>query len=215
MLDIDSIRKDFPILEKKIRGKPLCYLDNGASAQKPKVVIEAVKNGYEYEYANVHRGLHFLSNIATEKFEAVRGKVQNFLGAKSENEIIFTSGSTEGINLVAYAWAQYNLKKNDEILLSLAEHHSNIVPWHFLREKIGVILKWVEPQEDGSISADDVINSISENTKLIAITQMSNVLGSIVDVKKICMSAQKKQIITLVDGSQSVVHMPVNVSEIC
>mgnify|MGYP001156963726 FL=1 len=215
MLDIDTIRKDFPILEKKIRGKPLCYLDNGASAQKPQVVIEAVKNGYEDEYANVHRGLHFLSNLATEKFEAVRGKIQNFLGAKSENEIIFTSGSTEGINLVAYAWAQYNLKKNDEILLSLAEHHSNIVPWHFLREKIGVNLRWIEPKEDGSISADDVINSISENTKLIAITQMSNVLGSIVDVKKICMSAQKKQIVTLVDGSQSVVHMPVNVSDIC
>ena len=111
MLDIDKIRKDFPILEKKIRGKPLCYLDNGASAQKPQVVIEAVKNGYEDEYANVHRGLHFLSNLATEKFEAVRGKIKNFLGAKSENEIIFTSGSTEGINLVAYAWAQYNLKK--------------------------------------------------------------------------------------------------------
>ena len=137
----------------------------------------------------------------------MRGKTQKFLGAKSENEIIFTSGSTEGINLVAYAWAQYNLKKNDEILLSIAEHHSNIVPWHFLREKIGVNLKWVEPQEDGSISADDVINSISDNTKLIAITQMSNVLGSIVDVKKICTSAQKKRITTLVDGSQSVVHM--------
>ena len=163
MLDIDKIRKDFPILEKKIRGKPLCYLDNGASAQKPQVVIEAVKNGYEDEYANVHRGLHFLSNLATEKFEAVRGKIQNFLGAESENEIIFTSGSTEGINLVAYAWAQYNLKKNDEILLSIAEHHSNIVPWHFLREKIGVNLKWVEPQEDGSISADDVINSMYDN----------------------------------------------------
>ena len=130
-------------------------------------------------------------------------------------KLFLLQGQQKESNLVAYAWAQYNLKKNDEILLSLAEHHSNIVPWHFLREKLGVHLKWVEPKEDGSISADDVINSISENTKLIAITQMSNVLGSIVDVKKICMSAQKKQIITLVDGSQSVVHMPVNVSDIC
>ena len=127
MLDIISIRKEFPILEKKIRGMPLSYLDNGASAQKPKVVIDAIRKGYESEYANVHRGLHFLSNLATDKFESVRDKIKNFLGAGDEKEIVFTSGSTEGINLVAYAWAQNNLKKDDEILLSIAEHHSNIV----------------------------------------------------------------------------------------
>ena len=213
MFDINSVRKEFPILQKKIRGKPLSYLDNGASAQKPKVVIEAIKIGYESEYANVHRGLHFLSNLATEKFECVRDKVKNFLGADDEKEIVFTKGSTEGINLVANAWAQNNLKEGDEILLSLAEHHSNIVPWHFLRKKIGVKLNWILPQKDGSIIADDIINSIGKNTKLICITQMSNVLGSIVDVKKICKVAAEKKIATLVDGSQSVVHMPVNVSE--
>ena len=215
MYDIDLIRKEFPILEKKIRGKPLCYLDNGASAQKPKIVIDTIKNGYEDEYANVHRGLHFLSNLATEKFEAVRNKVKKFLGAEHENEIVFTSGTTEAINLVAHAWGQHNLKKDDEILLSIAEHHSNIVPWHFLREKLGVKLRWIDTREDGSINADDVLNSVGENTKLIAITQMSNVLGSIVDVKKICKSAKKNQITTLIDGSQSVVHMSVDVSDLC
>ena len=197
MLDIISIRKEFPILEKKIRGRALSYLDNGASAQKPKIVIDTIKKGYESEYANVHRGLHFLSNLATDKFESVRDKIKNFLGAENEKEIIFTSGSTEGINLVAYAWAQNNLKRDDEILLSIAEHHSNIVPWHFLREKIGIKLKWIEPREDGSINADDVINLIGSKTKLITITHMSNVLGSIVDVKKICNIAKKKKIITL------------------
>ena len=215
MFDVFSIRKEFPILEKKIRGKPLSYLDNGASAQKPKIVIDAVKNGYESEYSNVHRGLHYLSNLATDNFESVRNKIKNFLGANNDNEIIFTSGSTEGINLVAYSWARNMLKRNDEILLSIAEHHSNIVPWHFLREKMGIKLKWIYTREDGTISADDVINSISSETKLIAITQMSNVLGSVVDVKKICKVANKKNIATLIDGSQSVVHMPVNVSDLC
>ncbi len=214
MFDILSVRKEFPILQKKIRGKPLSYLDNGATAQKPKMVIDAIKKGYESEYANVHRGLHFLSNLATDKFEAVRDKIKNFLGAKDEKEIIFTSGSTEGINLVAYAWALNNLKKGDEILLSIAEHHSNIVPWHFIREKIGVKLNWIAPKEDGSLIADDVINSINEKTKLITITHMSNVLGSIFDIKKICTKAREKNVITLVDGSQSVVHMPINVSEL-
>ena len=142
-------------------------------------------------------------------------QIKKFLGAKDDKEIIFTSGSTEGINLVAYSWALYNLKKGDEILLSIAEHHSNIVPWHFIREKIGVKLKWIEPREDGSINADDVIDSIGTDTKLITITHMSNVLGSVVDVKKICKIARNKQIVTLIDGSQSIVHMPINVSELC
>ena len=214
MLDIISIRKEFPILEKKIRGMPLSYLDNGASAQKPKVVIDAIRKGYESEYANVHRGLHFLSNLATDKFESVRDKIKNFLGAGDEKEIVFTSGSTEGINLVAYAWAQNNLKKDDEILLSIAEHHSNIVPWHFLREKIGVKLIWIEPRDDGSIHADDVIKSIGPKTKFISITHMSNVLGSVIDVKKICKVAKSKQIVTLIDGSQSAVHMPIDVTDL-
>ena len=214
MLDIISIRKEFPILEKKIRGMPLSYLDNGASAQKPKVVIDAIRKGYESEYANVHRGLHFLSNLATDKFESVRDKIKNFLGAGDEKEIVFTSGSTEGINLVAYAWAQNNLKKDDEILLSIAEHHSNIVPWHFLREKIGVKLIWIEPRDDGAIHADDVIKSIGPKTKFISITHMSNVLGSVIDVKKICKVAKSKQIVTLIDGSQSAVHMPIDVTDL-
>ena len=214
MFDCLSVRKEFPILNTKIRGNPLCYLDSGASAQKPKSVIEAITKGYEIEYSNVHRGLHYLSNLATEKFESVRGKIQMFLGAKSEEEIVFTSGSTEGLNLIAYAWGENNLIKGDQIILSVAEHHSNIIPWHFLRERIGVVIKWVEPRADGSIVASDIISAMNEKTKIVSITQMSNVLGSIVDVKSVCEAASRRKIISIIDGSQSVVHLPVNVQEI-
>ena len=214
MLDITSVRKEFPILNTRIRGEPLVYLDNGASAQKPKCVIEAVTKGYEFEYSNVHRGLHYLSNLATEKFEAVREKIQRFINARSPEEIVFTSGATEGLNLISYAWAENNLVEGDQIILSLAEHHSNIIPWHFLRERIGVSLKWVEPRPDGALLAEDFISAMDEKTKLISVTQMSNVLGSIVDVKKICAAAQSKNIISVIDGSQAAVHLPVNVQEI-
>ena len=214
MYDVTEIRKDFPILSRKVHGKPLVYLDNGASSQKPQAVIDAVTRGYAEEYANVHRGLHFLSNLATDKYEAVRGKIRNFLNASSEEEILFTTGSTHGINLVSYGWGVPNLKAGDEILLSAMEHHANIVPWHFLRERMGVVLKWVEPAADGSLDAQVVIDAITDKTKLIAITHMSNVLGTVVDVKTICHAAREKGIATCIDGSQSTVHMPVNVADI-
>ena len=143
MYDVNAIRADFPILSREVNGKPLVYLDNGASAQKPRVVIEAMNRAYEMEYANVHRGLHYLSNLATDRYEAVRGIVARFLGAPDPEEIVFTTGTTEGINLVSYAWAAPRMGAGDEIVLSVLEHHANIVPWHFLRERQGVVLKWV------------------------------------------------------------------------
>ncbi len=214
MFDVDEIRKEFPILEKKIHGKQLCYLDNGASAQKPRKVLEAIYQSYSSEYANVHRGLHYLSNTTTDNFESVREKIRKFLGAEFEEEIIFTSGSTEGLNLISYAWGRQNLIEGDEIILSVMEHHANIVPWHFLRESIGVELKWVEPGESGTIEPEDVYQMISSKTKLIALTHMSNVLGSVLDVKTICNSDRTKGIPVLVDGSQAAVHMDVNVKDI-
>ena len=214
MYNIEKIRGDFPILSREVNGKPLVYLDNGASAQKPQAVIDAVTKGYAEEYANVHRGLHYLSNLATEKYEAVRGKVARFLNAGSEEEILFNSGTTEGINLVAYSWAMQNLKAGDQILLSTLEHHANIVPWHFLRERMGVELLWVDPEADGSLPVEKIINSISSKVKLIAVTQMSNVLGTVVDVKAICSAVRDQGIAVMVDGSQAAVHAPVDVQDI-
>jgi len=192
MYNVDEIRDEFPILSREVNGKPLCYLDNGASAQKPQQVIDAVHKAYSEEYANVHRGLHYLSNLATDKYEAVRVKLKYFLNSEFEDEIIFTSGSTEGLNLISYGWALNNLKAGDEIVLSVLEHHANIVPWYFLKEKLGVSLLWVEPLKDGSLPANVIINAITSKTKMIAITQMSNVLGSIVEVEKVCKFAQQK-----------------------
>ncbi len=214
MYDVSEVRKDFPILSRTVHGKPLVYLDNGASSQKPQAVIDAVTRGYAEEYANVHRGLHFLSNLATDKYEAVRGTIKRFLNAPSEEEVLFTTGSTHGLNLVSYGWGVENLKAGDEILLSVMEHHANIIPWHFLRERYGVVLKWVEPAADGSLSAESVIEAITDKTKLIAITHMSNVLGTVVDVKTICTAARARGIATCIDGSQATVHMPVDVSDI-
>ncbi|THH38555.1 cysteine desulfurase [Aliishimia ponticola] len=214
MYDVAEIRADFPILSRQVNGKPLVYLDNGASAQKPQVVIDAVTRGYAEEYANVHRGLHFLSNLATDKYEAVRGTVARFLGAESEEEIIFNSGTTEGINMVAYAWAMPRLQAGDEIVLSVMEHHANIVPWHFLRERQGVVLKWVDVGPDGALDPQAVIDAIGPKTKLVAITHMSNVLGTVVDVKPIVAAARARGVAVLVDGSQAAVHMPVNVADI-
>jgi cysteine desulfurase/selenocysteine lyase len=214
MYDVQKIRADFPILSREVNGKPLVYLDNGASAQKPQVVINATTRGYAEEYANVHRGLHFLSNLATEKYEAVRGTIQKFLNAKHEDEIIFNSGTTEGINMVSYGWGIPNLKAGDEIILSVMEHHANIVPWHFLRERMGVVLKWVDTDVNGDLDPQAVIDAISDKTKLIAITHMSNVLGTVVDVKTICAAAHEKGVRVLVDGSQATVHMPVDIQDI-
>ena len=214
MFDLKKIRNDFPILKREVHGKPLIYLDNGASAQKPNCVIEAVTNTYSNEYSNVHRGLHYLSNVTTEKYEGVRETVRKFLGASKQEEILLNSGTTEGINTISYGWAAPRLKAGDEIILSVMEHHANIVPWHFLRERQGVVLKWVEPEPNGQFDHTKLLNKITSRTKLIAITQMSNVLGSVVDVKAICDSVKKSGIAVLVDGSQSAVHMPVNVQDI-
>ncbi len=214
MYNVAEVRKDFPILLREVNGKPLVYLDNGASAQKPQVVIDAVTKGYAEEYANVHRGLHYLSNLATDKYEAVRGKVAKFLNAPSEDEIVFTSGTTEGINLVAYGWAMPRMQAGDEIVLSVMEHHANIVPWHFLRERQGVVLKWVDVDANGALDPQAVIDAIGPKTKLVAISHLSNVLGTKVDVKSITEAAHVKGAAVLVDGSQAAVHGPVDVADI-
>ncbi|WP_283967768.1 cysteine desulfurase [Tritonibacter sp. AK171] len=214
MYDVEKIRSDFPILSREVNGKPLTYLDNGASAQKPQVVIDAVTKAYAEEYANVHRGLHYLSNLATEKYEGVRGIIAKFLNAADEDHIVLNSGTTEGINLVAYSWAMPRMEAGDEIILSVMEHHANIVPWHFLRERQGVVLKWVDTEADGSLDPQKVLDAITPKTKLIAITQCSNVLGTVVDVKSITSGAHDKGVPVLVDGSQGAVHMPVDVQDL-
>ena len=212
--DVAAVRADFPILSREVNGKPLVYFDNGASAQKPNVVIDAINTAYAHEYANVHRGLHYLSNVATEKYEGVRGIIARFLGAQDENTIVLNSGTTEGINTVAYGWAMENMGAGDEIILSVMEHHANIVPWHFLRERMGVKLVWVDVDSNGDLDPQKVLDAITPRTKLIAITHLSNVLGTVVDVKTICHAARERGVATLIDGSQSAVHMPVNVEDL-
>ena len=214
MYDVARIRADFPILGREVNGKPLVYLDNGASAQKPRVVIDAMTRAFEHEHANVHRGLHYLSNLATDKYEAVRGIVARFLGAPDPDQIVFTSGATEAINLVSYAWAAPRFQPGDEIVLSVLEHHANIVPWHFLRERQGAVLKWVEPEADGSLDPQKLIAAIGPRTRLVAVTQMSNVTGARVDVAAICGQARQLGVPVLVDGSQGAVHGPVSVADI-
>ncbi|WP_373352970.1 cysteine desulfurase [Pseudoroseicyclus sp. CXY001] len=212
--DIARVRADFPILSREVNGHPLTYLDNGASAQKPRVVIDAMTRLYEQDYSNVHRGLHTLSNISTEKYEGTRGIIARFLGAPDEDEIVFTTGTTHGINMVASSWAAPRLEAGDEIVLSIMEHHANIVPWHFLRERQGVVLKWVETDATGALDPEAVLAACGPRTKLIAVTHLSNVTGTVVDVAAISAGAREKGIPVLVDGSQSAVHMPVNVAEI-
>ena len=214
MYDVQKIREDFPILSREINGKPLVYLDNGASAQKPQIVIDAINRAYAEEYSNVHRGLHTLSNISTERYEAVRSTIAHFLNAQDENSIIMNSGTTEGINMVAYSWAMPRFEPGDEIVLSVMEHHANIVPWHFLRERQGAVLKWVDVDAEGALDPQAVIDAIGPKTRLVAITQTSNVLGTVVDVKSICAAAREKGVAVLVDGSQGSVHMPVDVQDI-
>ena len=212
--DVEAIRRDFPILSREIYGKPLVYLDNSASAQKPQMVIDAVAHAYANEYANVHRGLHFLSNAATDAYEAAREKVRRFLNAPSVDNIIFTKSSTEAINTVAYGYGMPKLGEGDEIVLSIMEHHSNIVPWHFIRERQGAKLVWAPVDDEGAFHVEDFVKCLTDRTKLIAITQMSNALGTIVPVKEICRIARERGIPVLVDGSQGAVHMPVDVQDI-
>ncbi|WP_334064196.1 cysteine desulfurase [Limimaricola cinnabarinus] len=214
MYDVEEIRAQFPILSRRIGKAPLVYLDNGASAQKPQVVIDAITRGYAEEYSNVHRGLHTLSTISTERYEGTRDVVRKFLNAASQEEIILNTGTTEGINMVAYGWAMPRMEPGDEIVLSIMEHHANIVPWHFLRERQGVVIKWVDVDANGDLDPQAVIDAIGPKTKLVAVTHMSNVLGTVVDVKAICAGARDKGVPVLVDGSQAAVHQPVDVADI-
>ena len=212
--DIAKIRADFPILAREVYGKPLVYLDNAASAQKPQAVLDAMTNALGYEYANVHRGLHYLSNTATQNFEDARESVRKFLNAPSVDEIIFTRNATEAINLVAQSFGGMVLGEGDEVVLSIMEHHSNIVPWHFHREHKGAVLKWAPIDEEGNFLMDEFEKRLTSRTKIIAITQMSNALGTIVPVKEIVKLAHARGIPVLVDGSQSSVHMEVDVQAI-
>src|ERR1700744_4916189 len=212
--DVNRIRADFPILAMQIYGKPLVYLDNAASAQKPQAVLDRINHAYEAEYANVHRGLHFLANAATEAYEGARDKIRAFLNAERREEIIFTRNATEAINLVAYTFGKERIKEGDEIILSIMEHHSNIVPWHFLRERQGAVIKWAPVDDEGNFRVDEFEKLLTDRTKLVAITQMSNALGTVVPVKDVVKLAHARGIPVLVDGSQAAVHMAIDVQDI-
>jgi cysteine desulfurase / selenocysteine lyase len=212
--DVELIRKDFPILSRTVYGKPLVYLDNGASAQKPQVVIDVMVNSLTHEYANVHRGLHFLSNAATDAYENAREITRRFLNAGKIEEVIFTKSTTEAINTVAYGWGMPNIGADDEIVLSIMEHHSNIVPWHFIRERQGAKLVWIPIDDDGVLHIDDFIKCLTPRTKLLAITHMSNALGTVTPIKEMIRIAHERGIKVLVDGSQSAVHLPVDVQDL-
>jgi cysteine desulfurase/selenocysteine lyase len=204
--DVAAVRRDFPILSREVYGKPLVYLDNAASAQKPRPVLDAMHQFATEEYANVHRGVHYLSAAATERYEIAREIVRRFLNAAHADEIIFTKGGTEAINLVASSYLAPRIEPGDEIVLSVMEHHSNIVPWHFLRERQGAVIKWVDVADDGSLNADDVARAITPKTKFIAITHMSNVLGTVTPLKEIVAIAHAKGVPVLADGCQGAVH---------
>ena len=212
--NVEAIRRDFPILSRSVYDKPLVYLDNGASAQKPQAVLDAINRAYLQEYANVHRGLHFLSNAATDAYEKAREIVRRFLNAPDVEQIVFTSNTTSAINLVAYGWGMPRIGEGDEILLSIMEHHSNIVPWHFIRERQGAKLVWSPVDDDGVFLLDEFEKRITPRTKLVAITQMSNVLGTVTPIKEIVRIAHAHGVPVLVDGSQSAVHMPIDVQDL-
>lgn len=212
--DVEAIRADFPILAREVHGKPLVYLDNGASAQKPRAVIEAIDRVFSHEYANVHRGLHYLSNATTDAYEKARETVRAFLNAPTVEQIVFTKNATESINTVAYGWAMAHLKEGDEIVISQMEHHSNIVPWHFLRERMGVKLVWAPVEDDGSLDLEKFEALLGPRTRLVAITHMSNVLGTVTPLKQIVAIAHARDIPVLADGSQAAVHMPVDVVDL-
>jgi cysteine desulfurase/selenocysteine lyase len=213
-LDQEKIRKDFPILERMIDGKRLVYLDSAASSQKPQVVIDALTNYYQNYNANIHRGVHTLSEEATDAYEKSRAKLATFINAPDQKEVILTRNATEAINLVAQSWGRSNLVEGDEILLSPLEHHSNLVPWQMLAKEKGVHLKFVKLTDDGLIDLDSVKQSLTPRTKMLAITQMSNVLGTIVPLVEICKLARENGTKTLIDGAQGVPHLPTDVQNI-
>ena len=212
--DLEAVRCDFPILAEPIHGKRLVYLDSGASAQKPRAVLDRMMHAYTHEYANVHRGLHTLANRATEAFEASREAVRGFLNAARAEEIVFTRSATEAINLVAASFAGPRLGEGDEIVLSVMEHHSNIVPWHFHRERKGAVLKWVDVSDEGVLDLAAFEAALTPRTKMVAITHMSNVLGTVNPIKEIVAIAHARGIPVLVDGSQGAVHTRVDVQDL-
>ncbi|WP_407183379.1 cysteine desulfurase [Bradyrhizobium centrosematis] len=212
--DVARVRQDFPALSLQVYGKKLVYLDNAASAQKPSAVLERMTQAYTSEYANVHRGLHYLANAATEAYEGGRTKVAQFINAPLTEEVIFTRNATEAINLVASSWGAPNIGEGDEIVISIMEHHSNIVPWHFLRERQGAVIKWAPVDDEGNFLIEEFEKLLSPKTKLVAITQMSNALGTIVPVKDVVKIAHARGIPVLVDGSQGAVHLPVDVQDL-
>jgi len=213
-LDINKIRADFPILAEKIRNKPLVYLDNAATCQKPQAVIDSIVNLYSHDYANVHRGVHTLSMRSTDKFEGARTKVKEFINAASEKEIIFVRGATEAINLVAQTYGKTNIKAGDEILITAMEHHSNIVPWQMLCQQTGAILKVAPINLQGELIYDEFEKLISDKTRLVSVVHMSNALGTINPVKKIIAAAHAKGIPVLLDGAQAIPHMAVDVQDL-
>src|SRR6201984_1837227 len=212
--DVEAIRRDFPALSMQVYGKPLVYLDNAASAQKPQAVLDRLNFAYTHEYANVHRGLHYLANAATEAYEGAREKVRAFLNARRSEEIIFTRNATEAINLVAYTFGRERIKPGDEIVLSIMEHHSNIVPWHFLRERHGAVIRWAPVDDEGNFLIDEFEKLIGKRTKMVAITHMSNMLGTLVPVKGVTRMGDRHGIPVLVDGAQGAVHAEVDVQDI-
>src|SRR3954466_7180495 len=212
--DVARVREDFPALALKVYGKDLVYLDNAASARKPKAVLDRMMQAYTSEYANVHRGLHYLANIAPEGYEGGRERVAKFLNAGRSEEIIFTRSATEAINLVASSWGEPNIGEGDEIVISIMEHHSNIVPWHFLRERHGAVIKWAPVDDEGNFLIDEFEKLLTKRTKLVAITQMSNALGTFVPIKEVIKIAHARSIPVLVDGSQAAVHLPVDVQDL-
>src|ERR1700724_65948 len=212
--DVTRIRADFPILGMQVYGKPLVYLDNAASAQKPQAVLDRLNQAYTSQYANVHRGLHYLANEATEAYEGAREKVAAFLNAARKEEIIFTRNATEAINLVAYTFGRERIKAGDEIVLSIMEHHSNIVPWHFLRERQSAVIKWAPVDDEGNFLIDEFEKLLSPRTKMVALTHMSNMLGTVVPVKEVVRRAHARGIPVLLDGAQGAVHLDVDVQDI-
>jgi cysteine desulfurase / selenocysteine lyase len=212
--DVARIRADFPALALQPYGKPLVYLDNAASAQKPRAVLDRLERAYTSEYSNVHRGLHYLANAATEAYEAAREKVRAFINAERAQEIVFTRNATEAMNLVAYSFGVDRIRPGDEIVLSIMEHHSNIVPWHFLRERNGAVIKWAPIDDEGNFLLDEFERLLTDRTKLVAVTHMSNVLGTVVPVKEVVRLAHARGIPVLLDGSQAAVHLDVDVRDI-
>jgi cysteine desulfurase/selenocysteine lyase len=212
--NVERIRADFPALAMQVYGKPLVYLDNAASAQKPQAVLDRINEAYTREYANVHRGLHYLANAATEAYEGAREKVRAFLNAARSEEIVFTRNATEAMNLVAYTFGRERIKPGDEIVLSIMEHHSNIVPWHFLRERHGAVIKWAPIDDEGNFLLDEFEKLLTDRTRMVAITHMSNMLGTVVPIKEVVRIAHARGIPVLVDGAQGAVHLEVDVRDL-